>query len=324
MGNSITPLISVIMPVYNVEKYIEVSVMSVCMQSFHDFELILVDDGSTDNSAQIAEDFLKNTTVYYRILHKPNGGQSSARNTGIRAATGQWVICVDSDDCIHIKTLEVVSHVIKNRETDAIAFNFAKTKNQPRGYEPIEGNSGIITYNREKLANAFLFRKIELIVPSLVIRRSLFECGQLYFDESCRFSEDQLFIWRLIANIEQLLFINRKLYYYLTRPNSIMTSSSIEMILTGYMAFQALDTAMRGKIMTVMMDTSYILPRWIIGTLHSTSKYMPYAQFSALTDRLEYKCHIPTLFRYPDKRISILSNILMTNKRLFYHVCKIV
>ena len=90
------PMVSVIMPVYNVDRYLEKAIRSVLAQTFSDFELILIDDGSTDKSAEICDGFLSYTNV--AVLHIPNSGVAHARNTGLKTAKGKYIAFFDSDD----------------------------------------------------------------------------------------------------------------------------------------------------------------------------------------------------------------------------------
>ena len=98
-------LISVIVPVYNVERYLEKCIESICHQTFSNMEIILVDDGATDNSGFVCDEWaLRDSRI--RVIHKENGGLSDARNAGIEIASGSWLAFIDSDDFITADTLE--------------------------------------------------------------------------------------------------------------------------------------------------------------------------------------------------------------------------
>lgn len=318
------PLISIVMPVYQVEEYIAASVASVCRQTFRDFEVILVDDGSPDHSIQNAVEILDKSTIQYRVITKHNGGLSSARNAGIMAAEGEWVICLDSDDCLHSSTLEIISKYTRDSNIDVIAFDFIRTRGQSADDMPIEikMSDGTVVYNQEQLARDFLLRKLKLIVPSLLIRRVYYNDIINRFDESCRYSEDQLFIWNLIMNTDKLVFIRMKLYFYLDRPNSIMTASSIEKIMTGFYSFKQFTEKLPESQIAPDNLSIYILPRWIMGMFHSAIRQMEmsYDAFITLSDDCNYSFYIPLLFGFPDKRIAFLARLLMLNRRLFYFV----
>ena len=112
-------MISVIIPVYNIEKYLKCCVDSVIGQSYKDIEIILVDDGSTDNSGRICDEYaVQDTRV--RVVHRENGGLSAARNTGIECATGEYLFFLDGDDAICAKTLELLLHTLEKDDCDLV------------------------------------------------------------------------------------------------------------------------------------------------------------------------------------------------------------
>lgn len=112
-----TPLISVIVPVYNIEKYLERCVTSICKQTYNNLEIILVDDGSTDRSGALCEE-LAQRDERIRVFHKENGGSSSARNLGIAQARGEYLGFVDSDDYISPEMYELLYDVVKEYDTE--------------------------------------------------------------------------------------------------------------------------------------------------------------------------------------------------------------
>ena len=112
--------VSVIVPVYNVEQYLEECIDSIINQSYTNIEIILVDDGSTDNSGAICDNY-QNIDDRIKVIHQKNMGLSGARNSGVRVCSGDWITLVDGDDIIHPKMIEILYGSIKN--TDAkIAF----------------------------------------------------------------------------------------------------------------------------------------------------------------------------------------------------------
>ena len=110
-----TPLISVIVPVYNVEKYLKKCVNSICNQTYENLEIILIDDGSTDNSGLICDELsCKDNRIV--VIHQNNGGQATARNMGLSAAKGEFIGFVDSDDWIEPKLYETMLSIIQNHD----------------------------------------------------------------------------------------------------------------------------------------------------------------------------------------------------------------
>ena len=113
------PLLSIIVPVYNVEKYIERCIKSILNQSFTNFELILVDDGSPDNCGKICDEYKKKDSRI-KVIHKKNGGLSDARNAGLNIATGKYIGFVDSDDIIHPQMYEKLFNCINKYNSDIV------------------------------------------------------------------------------------------------------------------------------------------------------------------------------------------------------------
>ena len=115
------PLISIIIPVYNVERYLPQCIDSIIAQTFHDWELILVDDGSTDRSGAICDEYsLKDTRI--RVIHKQNSGQADSRNIAIQMAEAELVGFVDSDDFIHRQTYEIALKTAEKYNADIVQW----------------------------------------------------------------------------------------------------------------------------------------------------------------------------------------------------------
>lgn len=190
--------ISVIVPVYNVEKYLKQCVDSILEQTFNDYELILVDDGSKDSSPQICDDYATQNEHVYTI-HQPNGGQVKARITGLEKATGEYVFFVDSDDWIEPNALEIVSRSAKDNNADIITFDsyFCYTDNHklPVGQSVPSG-----VFNKQQMiekiypkmiySGRFFYFGIYAAMWNKVFRRSLLYPNIINVDPRLRIGED--------------------------------------------------------------------------------------------------------------------------------------
>ena len=114
---------SIIIPVYNSEKYIEKCINSILEQTCENYEVIIVNDGSTDNSIEIIKQLLHEANIDWLVIDKENGGQGSARNLGIKYAKGEYLVVIDSDDYLMTTMLEVVNCVIESKYPDIVCFN---------------------------------------------------------------------------------------------------------------------------------------------------------------------------------------------------------
>lgn len=124
------PKVSVIIPVYNAEKYLRKCLDSVLAQSFADFEVLLINDGSTDGSGKICDDYAQKD-ARVKVFHKENGGVSSARNLGLDNATGDWIVFVDSDDYVEKNYFEVINNNL-SQEIDVLVFSYWKIVDELR------------------------------------------------------------------------------------------------------------------------------------------------------------------------------------------------
>ena len=146
--------ISIIVPVYNVEKYLEKSVNSILNQTYKNLEIILVDDGSKDNSGKIADDLSKNDERI-KVIHKENGGLSSARNEGMKVVTGDYIAFLDSDDCIVPDFYEYLYNLIKKYDCDIAQGRFLRINEElmDNSNEIIENENSKIKIKEEVLTN---------------------------------------------------------------------------------------------------------------------------------------------------------------------------
>ena len=219
------PEISIIVPVYNVDKYLENCIESILSQTFKDFELILVNDGSTDNSGKICDIYDKKD-CRIRVIHKNNAGLSSARNTGLDIACGKYIGFVDSDDSIHPRMYEILYDLIKKYDSDISCCNYKKIYNIFKcEYENVNSLEVIEMSNVEAIKN--LYDKelgVKLVIAcNKLYRKSLF--NKIRYKVG-RLHEDEFMAHRILYNCKKITYVDNELYYYLQREGSIMSKIS--------------------------------------------------------------------------------------------------
>ena len=222
--NSHNPLFSVIVPVHNAERYMGECIGSIVTQSVDDIELILVDDGSTDGSANLCNRYVANDQRIH-VIHKRNGGPSSARNAGLHASTGKWVVFIDADDLLEPGALAFVQPHIED-DVDIVCFNYSRVS---------EDNSDILFVGRfpeTRKSNASEFLDyvdcglLENYVPTKVYRRSFLMRTSNPFDEGVHFLEDVEFTHRVCSAARAVAYCNRVLYRYRERMGSLCHTES--------------------------------------------------------------------------------------------------
>lgn len=211
--------VSVIMAVYNSEKFLNKSISSILNQVYKNLEILLVNDGSTDNSKKIIKDFSEQDKRII-MLDKPNGGQGSARNYGLTRATGEFVIFVDSDDYYHENMIsETMSKMLLfNTDLVVFQFQFVSEKGENLDYAPSPYFQNQKVHSSEALRALFL-DQLGPMGRNMLIRKSLLDNTEIRFPED-RTREDGGTIYKLIGNSEQLFFLNEQFYYYVQHDSS--------------------------------------------------------------------------------------------------------
>ena len=218
--NDMDCLISVIVPVYKVEKYINRCIDSVLAQTFTDFELILVDDGSPDKCGVICDEYASRDNRVC-VIHKKNGGLSDARNTGIDWAfnnsDSKWVTFIDSDDWVHPRYLETLFKSNCNSGCSISICGFKDTM----GEEPSIDENGLM-FEFVNTESFFCNKNVNAVIA----------CGKLYKKDlfkgirfpTGKLHEDEFTTYKVLFKTEKCVFVNQPLYYYYNNPESITKS----------------------------------------------------------------------------------------------------
>ena len=214
---------SVIVPIYNVEEFLERCIDSILQQTFDDYELLLVNDGSPDNSAYICRKYLNNDKVKY--FEKENGGLGDARNYGIKRACGEYLVFVDSDDYIENNLLESVNNAINEFACDIVIFDYALVNMQD---ELIYVEKQKLEPN--KIINFKTNKELLLLEPAAwnkVYKRELFVENQFEYPANVWY-EDLRTTAKVLSVAERIVYIDKAFYRYFQRPGSIMNNDKIQ------------------------------------------------------------------------------------------------
>lgn len=218
---------SVIVPIYNVEEYLPACIESVINQTFSDFELILVDDGSPDNCPEICEKFAKSDSRI-KVVHKENGGLASARRAGIQVATGDYVFNLDSDDLIELDTLEEAYKIINKTNAQIVSFSYRWVKN---GDTVKITNDGLEEgyYDKNKIEK-YIYPKLIMdkymdhtsyYLSGKAINREFLTPIQLSVSEKISLGEDFCCVFPCYLNAESVYISKKEVYLYNVRENSL-------------------------------------------------------------------------------------------------------
>ena len=309
--------VSIIIPIYKVEQYIENTLKSVITQTYPDIELVLVDDCGGDQSCAIAEKFLKGSNTSYQLVrHHKNRGQAAARNTGTQNAKGRWVYYLDSDDLILKNTIEILVNQALEYDSKVVFSDFQYIRNAKEVTETVSKCDSTV-FCQNEILDKFLKREICLLAPGTLYEKKMILEYDLEFKQ-IPWSEDQHFLWRLLSYIDKVVYVNTPLYQYLLHDNSIMSASSIEKMLQGYKSIVEL----KKYYVRQKKIGKYIEPRWVLGTLNSASKIVEYKLWKELKHEMNGSNNFEILLSFPDIRVKMLAFIGLLCPRVYYEIAK--
>lgn len=214
------PIISIIIPVYNVEKYLCKCIDSVLEQTYKELEIILVDDGSKDSSGIICDEY-ENKDNRIKVIHKKNGGLSDARNYGLDSAVGKYIAFLDSDDWIDSRYIEILYNNLKKYDADISICNFKRVNDEKQLLSGNE-NKTILYNNIEAMQEIYKSNSVEIIVAWNKLYKK--ECFKEMRFPKGKIHEDEYLIPILLYYAKKIVYTDIELIYYRQTLNSIMNS----------------------------------------------------------------------------------------------------
>lgn len=312
-------LISVIVPVYNVEKYLEKCVHSIINQTYKNLEIILVDDGSPDNSGALCDDLAKldDRIVVY---HKENGGLSDARNYGVSKANGSYIGFVDSDDYIHEKMYEKLYQAIK--KTGTPISECGVTRVYKKCLRPhYSGEDYFLVLDREEYLEEYLLNTklygsawCKLLHIDLA-KRITFPVGKIY--------EDAFYTLELLNNVEAYTVISGNYYYYYMRENSITTRpfSSSDMdyieIMDKIKAYTLENYPQHQELLNIRLAFAYLS---IFNQLIQVKDYRDKPEYKVLRKKISELQLVVIKNNKAPKKLKLALSLLWINEQLYKYI----
>ena len=213
--------VSVIVPVYNLSQYISQTLNSIINQDFDSYEIIVIDDGSTDDSLDIAYETLNQTDIPHKIIHQRNSGVSVARNNGIEVSRGKYIVFVDGDDCIlknHLSSLY-------NGKTDFSLIQLVKKEGDKL--------SGYHKYSQDLIScDEFIKMELKMEIPfnfcQLMYKSSIIKDNGIEFKQDIVYGEDADFALRALSYGDEMAISNEATYIYIQRQTSAINTSKLQ------------------------------------------------------------------------------------------------
>ncbi len=215
--------VSIIMPLYNVEACMKASIESVLCQTYRQWELILVDDGSPDNSGAVADEFAREYPDRIRVLHQENRGQGGARNAGVAIANGEYLFFMDSDDTIEPNLLEVTVRLAAQQNADVVAFEHDIRRPDGSLVKTVDNPFELPRTGNPRIQREFLL--VAGMPWNKLFNTAFYRSTGLSFPEKVWY-EDFILCTKMMAQARTVVHTSRPLYHYFLRPNSTMRNQN--------------------------------------------------------------------------------------------------
>ena len=295
-------IISIIVPIYNVDNYLEKCIDSILNQALEEFELVLVNDGSTDNSGAICDKY-SNKDERVKVIHKKNGGVSSARNVGIKNANGDYIGFVDPDDYVDIDMYKKLYELCIKSNSDIAICKLGREINGNiinKSYD-----EGLLELNNlEGMRELFKGELYRFSLCNKLFNKKCFE--NIKFPEG-RIHEDLSTTYKLFANSNKSIYTNYMGYIYVKRENSILTSTYSERRLQSFIGWDEIIDFMSNKYSEVSDQVIATFTYWCIVNIN----YI----FNQIKDKNDIKIHLNYIRQYTVKHYRLIKyNNILSNK----------
>lgn len=311
--------IDVIIPVYNSQAFLPGMLRSLEMQTFRDFRVVFVDDGSTDGTYEWLQTELQTVNFAYLLLHQENQGPSAARNYGLNAAQADWICFCDSDDTLSHEYLEYLYQSVTETKAEmgycqqqTIAVDTPFPERKP------------LRYTARTAAEAMAHHYANWIAPvCLVLNRAWLQSHSLTFDEACRYCEDLIFITDALAAATTVVEIPHPLYHYFIRSTSLLRTNGTEKYEQGMQAFSRLEARMAdtpNEAAAIFLQRGKA--RFVLAILRRAALQLPtYAAFHAFAVELAYRRYAKQE-KFLPKKWQLAARMYRCSDRVFYYVVR--
>lgn len=315
-------MISIVVAFYNAEKYLEELLISIQQQLYQDFELILVDDGSTDHSLQIIETFLSNCKLPAQIIRQANAGACVARNKGRVLASGEYIVFVDADDVLSPYYLQQMLDDFENNDVDMVICGFQDFTDSKTIQDSPYHKEAYIVYSSNELLHRYLYTQTRATSWSVMARKELIEQHNIVFAEGFRYNFGTHYIWRLLAHARNILVDPTILYYYRVHPEAAMSKVDESRLMGQTLMQNLLPYFQEHRADFAEIYAKYGEARWVWGTLWQVACAMPYKGFRDICFKMNTDKMMKRLHDFPSFKVRNAAKLYSLSPWLYYIVAR--
>lgn len=311
-------MVSIIIPVYNGEKYIRDIVDNILQLKYSSYEIIFVNDGSKDGTSQVLEE-VQAKIPSIKVIHQENKGVCAARNEGLANASGEYICFLDVDDAIDYSYLNIL---IENMEAANVDVAFCDMTPTPQEID--ETNIPIKIYSRNEVLYDFLLRKFKIGVCGMVVSKKVIDANKLEFMVGYKYGEDLHMAWKIFNSVEKCMYIQLPLYVYKQNEGSAMTKID-ESKLDAITIMDELEVYFKStnpEFYPIFEKYGAARNAWAI--LWQAVRYLDYTSFMKFTKMHDFKAEFRKLLTFPDARVKVSSLCFIFSKTIYYYVVRVL
>lgn len=320
--------VSVIVPIYNAEKYLNKCINSIINQTYKTIEIILIDDESIDNSPQICDEYSKKDKRI-KVIHKKNGGVSSARNEGLKTCTGDYILFIDSDDYIEPNCIEECLNKIEKYNLDIIKFGFIKELNiyKKKNNFTVKTNTLIEKKDYNDLIYKYILTSPDFCnIWNSIIKSDI--CKKINFDINLTMGEDFLYFVECVTKSNNIYFLDKHLYHYIINNNSIThkfdTKQNIEKLKSGITANIKIQKLINQNDYPIKEDYKTQNSNTITSNIHHAIKHTNYKKFCYYIKEINKDNFLNKYLIDTSDKLSKQILSLLKLKRINFYIIKII
>lgn len=313
------PIASIIMPCYNAGKFLDETFNGLENQTYQDFEVICINDGSKDDTLFILKSWQKKGTLNIQIIDKENGGVSKARNDGLKAAKGKYVIFLDADDIYHDEYVEQLIRAMEQSDADVAYCRL------DRKYENVmcalHENIQYVVLSQKKAMDDLLYRMRDFGFYCYIYRKDILNVNSIEFDCNTKFGEDREFNWKYLCHCKNACFIDAPLYWYRVNNESATQKKASWRKVDLLFAVKRIEKYLQDHHCEFSSEfNSYMYARamWAVAKTFAVSKDKEL--FSRLRKEFDVKTCMKKTANDANKLVSLASRCYLVNPRLFYFI----
>lgn len=312
------PLVSIIVPAYNAEEYIDRCIESILSQSYENIELIIVNDGSSDGTGKIVEEY-SNLDSRIRILDVPNGGVSCARNIGMLQARGKYCQFVDADDMLMADAVRTEVQAAEQCDADIVHFDYSTLSD-------VDSNSleyfNVVNVSIDQAVDDFCLNRIENYVWCFFFKREYLKKHNIVFNQKIDFGEDVLFIAQLFKKSCTIIYISKCLYFYRLHSFGTHMTHSFKYGYDDYLVLKSLDRS-------AISDSKYYMS-YRMQILCSAYNILPFKKSTRellLAKKIKKELYVSfraNHFKHLSSRDVISTSFILVNMNLYDFLRRII